>query len=242
MLDCENIPLFPLQAVLFPGTSIPLHIFEPRYRQMVDECLTRKRPFGVVLIRSGSEVDDGGDPPEIYRVGCLARIGHTQQLDDGRYFIEATGSVRFTLKQMSTTQPYLTATVTPLDEHSSDSAMLETLCQYVRDEFRTYIVKLLERMNKPVSAIQFPDDPTALSFAVAGAMDIPLADKQRLLEAPSTDERLEMEIQLLKSRNEDLRDSAPATGDENCQEAPDAQSPKIKRVTASAVRPLLSKN
>lgn len=242
MLDCDRVPLFPLQAVLFPGTSIPLHIFEPRYREMIEECVKTNCPFGVVLIRNGSEVDDGSGQPEISRVGCLARVVRTEELDDGRYFVEATGSKRFSLKKTSNTRSFLTGSVTPLDEQSSDPEKLDALCARVREQFRLYIVRLLERLNRTVSTIHLPDDPTALSFAVAGAMDVPLLDKQRLLEAPSTEVRLDMEHSMLCVQNESGPHIQRPAEDEMTEEAARVQAAKIKRLTANAVRSLLSRN
>jgi ATP-dependent Lon protease len=136
----------------------------------------------------------------------------------------------------------MVGSVTPLDELSSDPSKLDALCGAVREQFRTYIVQLLERMNRTVSTIHLPEDPTALSFAVAGAMDIPLLDKQRLLEAPSTDARLEMETELLKSQTEASREVVESPKEKQPGEPAKPQTAKIKRLTASAARALVSRN
>ena len=77
----ERLPLFPLNSVLYPGTLLPLHIFEERYRSMISRCVEEKVPFGVVLVRSGEEV---GGPAEPYDVGTTARVARLQRLPDGR--------------------------------------------------------------------------------------------------------------------------------------------------------------
>ncbi len=76
-----EIPLFPLNTVLFPGTPIHLHIFEERYKQMINLCLQEQRPFGVVLIRNGMEAL--GPLAEPFHIGCTAEIAHVERLEDG---------------------------------------------------------------------------------------------------------------------------------------------------------------
>ena len=88
----NEIPIFPLGTVLFPGGPLPLRIFEPRYLDMVSNCLRNERPFGVCLIRSGSEV---GDPAEPHRTGTLARIVDWGRDDRGILTIAAVGETRF---------------------------------------------------------------------------------------------------------------------------------------------------
>ncbi|MDR3707634.1 MAG: LON peptidase substrate-binding domain-containing protein [Capsulimonadaceae bacterium] len=237
MLDLERVPIFPLQAVLFPGTSIPLNIFEARYTQMVEECLAANSPFGVVLIVEGTDVDDGSGPPVISSVGCLARISRSDKLDDGRYYIEATGSTRFILEETSTGSPYLTGRITPIEEEAGDPVQIDNLCRGIRGQFRKYIVKLFKKLNRTVSTIQLPEDPTSLSFAVAGAMEISLAEKQKLLEMRRTDERLARVSELLRSQPDPV-----ATPIIEGEQGGDPQGPTIKRVSAKTLRSLVSRN
>ena len=91
----ELLPLFPLEAVLFPGALMPLHIFEPRYRLLIRRCIERQRPFGIVLIRNGSEVGAGAEP---YAVGTEAKIVAESPLPDGRSYIVTRGERRFAWK------------------------------------------------------------------------------------------------------------------------------------------------
>jgi Lon protease-like protein len=103
-----KLPLFPLNTVLFPGMPISLHIFEERYRLMIGRCIEQNGPFGVVLIREGREVGGEAAP---YPVGTTAAIGSNVRLDDGRYYLTATGQRRFRIQYFAQRQPYLLASV-----------------------------------------------------------------------------------------------------------------------------------
>jgi Lon protease-like protein len=93
-MSVRELPLFPLQTVLFPGMVLPLHIFEARYRTMIDLCLRENKPFGVLLIRDGHEV---GGPAITYRMGTSAYITQAETLPDGRINILSVGYQRFSL-------------------------------------------------------------------------------------------------------------------------------------------------
>src|SRR6266566_3545395 len=102
-----ELPLFPSDVVLFPGVVLPLHIFEPRYREMIADCRRRKKPFGVVLARPGSL------PllEEPYPVGTMAEIRELDQLEDGRYILMAIGVQRFRILSQHRERPYLSGLV-----------------------------------------------------------------------------------------------------------------------------------
>ena len=108
-----EIPLFPLNTVLFPGTPIHLHIFEERYKQMINACLREKRPFGVVLIRNGMEAM--GPLAEPFHIGCTAEIAQVQRLEDEQMNLVAVGLERIRILSFdSLTQPYLVGKVRTL--------------------------------------------------------------------------------------------------------------------------------
>lgn len=110
----SRLRLFPLRTVLFPGMDLQLQVFEERYRTLVAECLEQCEPFGVVLIREGSEV---GGPAVPHRVGCTARIKGVAPTRDGRLTLNAVGGVRFRIAELYEDQPYLSADVEfPVDE------------------------------------------------------------------------------------------------------------------------------
>ena len=93
-----NLPLFPLHTVLCPGVALPLHIFEERYKVMVEECLADQNPFGVVLIREGREVGEGD--LAVAEVGTLAEIREATRYPDGRFDLVTLGTQRFRLESV----------------------------------------------------------------------------------------------------------------------------------------------
>jgi Lon protease-like protein len=105
-----DLPLFPLNTVLFPGMVLPLHIFEDRYRLMIDRCLKEERPFGVVLIREGKETESSVVP---HVVGTTALIARASRLDDGCINVITIGSERFRLRALRYDQPYLSGEAEP---------------------------------------------------------------------------------------------------------------------------------
>src|SRR5713101_4286452 len=107
-----ELPLFPLNTVLFPHATLPLHIFEERYKQMIGQCLEERAPFGVLLIRSGSEAGGNAEP---FEVGTTAHIGRVQHLDDGKLNLICQGGHRFRTTKTIESQPFLLAEVEPLD-------------------------------------------------------------------------------------------------------------------------------
>jgi len=125
----DLLPLFPLpNVVLFPGVSLPLHIFETRYREMVADALEGDRVIGMVLLRSGWEEAYDGCPP-IYPLGCSGLITHVEQLADGRYDIVLRGVDRFRVVREDHEDSYRRAVIEVRTEHSpspNDAAQLRT--------------------------------------------------------------------------------------------------------------------
>src|SRR3972149_3913808 len=112
-----ELPLFPLNSVLFPGATLPLHIFEERYKLMIGRCLQSGAPFGVLLIRSGNEVGEAGEPLD---VATPTRIVRVQPLDEGRMNLICLGERRFRLLKKLRETPYLVGEVEPLDSTDSE--------------------------------------------------------------------------------------------------------------------------
>lgn len=198
----DRLPLFPLNTVLVPGLVMPLHIFEPRYRAMVEALLAEPdedaREFGVVAVR------DGGDPRTIdgcYPVGIATVLRQAQQLDDGRYDIMTTGSRRFRIDRIDASEPLLCADVTWLpDETSEDDADLAVITARA---FTTYRAILGGQLSEDEAADidDLPDDPTVLSYLVTAAMVLPTDERQRLIAASSTASRLRIARSLLAREN-----------------------------------------
>ncbi len=133
-----ELPLFPLNTVLFPGMPISLHIFEPRYKLMVEECLQSSQPFGVVLIRDG--VEALGPLAEPHMVGCTAQITQIERLEDGRLNIIAIGVDRFHIRSLSHDKPYLVGVVETFPLDHGDPESVETAGERLRPWVERYLV------------------------------------------------------------------------------------------------------
>src|SRR5690242_9824953 len=132
-----RLRLFPLNAVLFPGAVLNLHVFEPRYKQMIGECLESGEGFGVVLIRDGEEA---GDPSvEPHQIGSVAEIVEVTQLPFGRYYVSTIGRQRFRIREILSREPYLTVEAEIIDEAGAEDAEIQQLRDDVRDAFLEYV-------------------------------------------------------------------------------------------------------
>ncbi|MDT8305198.1 MAG: LON peptidase substrate-binding domain-containing protein [Anaerolineae bacterium] len=177
-----ELPLFPLQTVLFPGMPLALHIFEPRYRQMVGECLRERQPFGVVLIREGDEVGDVLVEP--FPIGCTAEIAQMQPLEDGRMQLLVIGRERFRILQLHHDQPYLTGTVEdfPLQDGGPENhAAVAALRPWVEE----YLLLLSEAGELEFDATRLPSEPEMLAYLAATVLQVPVLEKQALLAEPA---------------------------------------------------------
>ncbi|MFP3853072.1 MAG: LON peptidase substrate-binding domain-containing protein, partial [Anaerolineales bacterium] len=177
----NELPLFPLQSVLFPGMPLRLHIFESRYKELIQRCLDDQLPFGVVLIAKGQETL--GPLPEPHDIGTTAQISYLEPLGDGRSNLLAIGGERFRIIEILGGHPYLTARVEYLPLPVLDTQ------QGVRDASR--IRPLVERYLSALSAMdlwregtfELPQDPIGLAFMAAAALQVPKEKKQSMLAA-----------------------------------------------------------
>jgi len=199
MVDYDDLPLFPLHVVLFPDMPLPLHIFEPRYREMVLRCREQKSPFGVILIRDGEELGAEAVP---HLVGTTARIDQYEELPDGCMNLLVFGETRFRITRASHDKPYLSAQVEPLGEEIGDPRLAQPAAEVVAGLFKKYLRALFAMTGRSLSALQLPREPAYLSYAVASVLQVPLAEKQSLLEIAGTTRRLEHEAELLRAEIE----------------------------------------
>lgn len=192
----EEMPLFPLNTVLFPYAQLQLHVFEDRYRELVRYCMRNDQPFGVVLIRSGKEVGGQAEP---YMVGTAVRIVSVHTFDDGKMDVRVQGERRFRVRRLDETRPYMVGWVEPVIElEIEDLSKAEDLVMLSRDYVQAYIENYFARYEVKVAQIKLPTDPTALSFVVANFLQIENLEKQRLLETTDTVERLSDIIPILE--------------------------------------------
>jgi Lon protease-like protein len=204
-----DLRLFPLsQVVLFPGMILPLQVFEPRYRQLVAECLQDSEPFGVVLIREGVEV---GGPAVPHEVGTTARIRSASLGIDGMLHIEAVGERRFRVLELHDDRAYLWADV----EYPIDAATDVPLA--VVEEAREGLLRM-QRLRATAAgeferAPAVPEDPGAVADAVASLVTAPTEEMQRVLETFDPHARLQAALPRLEellSETERIAEGAAA--------------------------------
>ncbi len=185
-----ELPLFPLGTVLFPAAPLPLHIFEERYRRMMADQHGEDPIFGVVLTRQGSEV---GEEPETHTVGTAASLLAFNAHPDGRIDIAVVGSRRFQIVSGDWSRGYLMGTVTWLDDRQRDASRdrLYDLRRGAIAAFGAFVQAIASRIEAEVPEELFPDDPTETSYAIAARLPINTWEQQRLLDIPSTSDRLE---------------------------------------------------
>jgi uncharacterized protein len=196
------LPLFPLNTPLVPGLVLPLHIFEPRYRALVEELQAipdeDAREFGIIAVRDGHDVARDG-VRALYPVGTATILRQAERLDDGRYEIVTTGSRRFRVVEVDESQPLLRAEVDFLDDISDSADAL--VASQVSRRFGQYRAALSGQVYDTVVVEddddELPTDPTVLSYLVTAAMVLPTDERQRLLAAPTTEARLVLARSLL---------------------------------------------
>ena len=193
----EELPLFPLHAVLFPYERLQLHVFEPRYCEMVKRCIEFDAPFGVVLIRHGEEIDD---TPEPFLVGTACHIEQVHHYPDGRMHISVMGERRFRIRKLDETNPFMVGFTEPiLETEWEDTPRRMALSSRLEETFRILITGMLSRPDFNIE-VQLPDDAMMRSFVVARFLNLENLVKQRLLESTDTEQRLAELIPLIEKQ------------------------------------------
>lgn len=190
-----ELPLFPLNTVLFPHMPLGLHIFEERYRAMMRDCREAGTTFGVVAIREGVEAGGAATP---YSVGTLAQLRNVEELDDGRYNLLVVGASRFRVSRLIHEQQYLTGTVSYLEDDPVAPDDTALLAQRLRGAFEQYVAEAARITGAQASDVSLPDDPELLAYLVAASLPVEVARKQELLEVNSTAARLDGCLELLR--------------------------------------------
>ena len=182
------LPMFPLGTVLFPYGSLPLHVFETRYRELTEDCLRGNREFGVVLIERGSEVG-GGDTR--FHVGTVARIVEAAKFPDGRWALITIGDRRVRIRTWLPDDPYPVALVEEVSDDPTGPGATR-LAEAERAVRRALALQAeLDEPSAPAT-VELDADPQRAAWELASYAPIGPADKQRILEADGWDERLSM--------------------------------------------------
>ena len=176
-----EIPLFPLDIVLFPGMPLSLHIFEDRYKLLIGNCLQERRPFGVVLIKKGREAL--GPLAEPHLVGCTAYVSQVERLEQGRMNIGAIGRERFRINSLDQSLPYLLGQVERFPIGDLNRAEQKLAADRLRPWVIRYLAILPEVEDLTIEPRLLPADPILLAYLAATLLQVPVEQKQSLLVA-----------------------------------------------------------
>jgi Lon protease-like protein len=197
----DTLPLFPLSnVVLFPGVQTPLHVFEPRYRQLTQHALAGERRIGMVAVRPEHADALAGDPP-LFEVGCEGRITESKQLPDGRFHILLHGAQRFRITGERPREPgrlYRLAEIERLEDAFDEAERPRVIA--LRHRALEIVAEILSATDarKAVGPEAFRDvDDVTFVNALSNAFAFATAEKQGLLEAPSIPERYERLVSIL---------------------------------------------
>jgi Lon protease-like protein len=183
-----EISLFPLpNLVLFPHIVVPLHIFEERYKSMINGCISSGEVFGLVLLRTGADEES---EETIHRVGVTARIVEVERLDEGRMNILCEGEQRFRIYRFTQQTPFWRGAVDIIEDDERNAT--EALYEQVAELYRSVVDLSAKLSGSQEAELVLPDSSTDLSYMVSYVLDIESEDKQKLLEMDSTAERLRM--------------------------------------------------
>lgn len=221
-----ELPLFPLNTVLFPGMPLRLHIFEERYQVMMQRVMQTNQTFGVNLIRSGTEAL--GPLPEPYLIGCTARVIQVEPIGDGRLNLTVVGDERYKILHLGANHPYLTAFVESMPLQEARNPKIAEESQKLRKRLVTYLTLLASnsapteigemQLDFDISNVQLPDDPLLLIYLAAALLQVPAHEKQPMLEAQSATHLIDM-VQRLYRRELAVMPNILAVSEEQARQS-----------------------
>jgi Lon protease-like protein len=197
----RELPLFPLPLVLFPNMMVPLHIFEERYKELVNTCLDQGARFGIVLI---TQVAEGTHEVRTARIGCMARIIRVERLAEGRMNIEVVGEERFRILDSHENFPYRTGVVETFRDAPVVAEQVRTLTSTVSELLTEFLNLHLRRMGRRPASFSLPPEPEQLSYTASCVLPIEMSGKQTLLEYSDTALRLGAARDILEAEVERL--------------------------------------
>ncbi|MFN8038116.1 MAG: LON peptidase substrate-binding domain-containing protein [Acidimicrobiales bacterium] len=189
------LPMFPLGTVLLPSGVLPLHVFEPRYRRLAEDCLGGVPEFGVVLIERGSEVG-GGD--QRTQIGTVARIVEAATFDDGRYALGTVGVRRIRVVRWLEDDPYPRAEVEDWDDPEPPPDLDERVAEATAHLRRVLATAAELGADVAPASFELGDDPVLATYQLVALSPLGPHDRQALLAAPSAQERLGALVSLLE--------------------------------------------
>jgi hypothetical protein len=200
--------MFPLSAVLFPQATMPLHVFEPRYRQLMHDCLEGDPRFGVVLIERGSEVGGGDQRAELGTRGVITRAA---ELPDGRWVLEVRGEAVVVIEEWLPDDPYPQALVREpepvamADDENGLAPLLEDAAQRVRRARALLAEHGGGSALEPGLVLDGGGDPELAAWQLCAVAPVNAYDAQRLLAAEGAPERVALLVELMDDLELDLR-------------------------------------
>lgn len=208
--DITNLPIFPLPVVLLPNELLPLHIFEPRYRQMLKDVQLTNHIFGVSFFSAEESVIE---KPEAGSLGCAAEVRDVRMLEDGRANIATVGLIRYRLEAyVETSEPYLVGEVSFFEDDEEDLSVLESLADEVFALFMRVAKAAHDLSGERGLMPEIPQvEPQHLSFLIAAAFNLQPEVKYEFLEMRSTAERLERLRDMLRQTVGKVEESAHMT-------------------------------
>ncbi len=201
-MTTRPLPLFPLGMVLYPGVAMPLHLFEPRYRQLLIDVQEGDRRFGIICAMPG--VDERALPAG--RMGCVAEITEAETLEDGRSNILVIGRERFALESfVDVPAPYHVANVSVVeDEPVGSPVAMAVASDEVIANFRKVVRAVLTLNDDDSAPPDLPEDGSQIAYSVAAMIDVDLAERQAILQERSAIARLQRIDTLLRTALPDL--------------------------------------
>ncbi len=191
-----TLPLFPLNTVLFPGMQLKLHIFEERYKLMINSCIESNEPFGVVLIKEGREAFDPIAIPSA--VGCTAAISDVQRLPLGRMNITAVGQRRFHIKGIDRSKPYLRGNVEFFFPADDKPELVNRYCSFLRPLVIRYLQALTSKEDASFDPEQIPHRPRSIAQIASILLQTDNAQKQELLAMQSLSRLLRALVEIYR--------------------------------------------
>jgi Lon protease-like protein len=182
--------------------ALPLHIFEPRYRLMINDCISHNAPFGVVLIESGREV---GAPATPHAVGTSAHIAGVERMTDGRLNIEVVGQQRFHILSLHHDQAYLTGTIEEFPLAGGEARAARRSAAALLPWMGRYLALLGEKAETRFDPAKMPREPASIAYLAAIVAQIPTLEKQALLALATAEELLEHERAIYRRETALLR-------------------------------------
>ncbi len=207
VLDIKQLPLFPLPLVLLPNEILPLHIFEPRYQQMLTDIELRRNLFGVTFFEPDAELSD---QPAVGSVGCAAEVREANMLPDGRSNIITSGVIRYRLLEyVDFVKPYLSGAIEFFEDEEEPSDLIQPVADEVFDLFERIAKAAFKLSGNRGSFPEIPQtDPESLSFLVTAAFNLDNEIKYKMLEMTSTSVRLTKLRSILLQAVDKMEDNA----------------------------------